>query len=93
MKLADYLPLPQRKEHDEARPLCIGSSLDLVIVGAETGPDARPCNPDWIRSIRDECRAQKIPLFVKSIGDRKPIPRDLLIRELPEFRGENPKEK
>ena len=90
VKLAPYLAVPQRKEYGDPRPLCIGPSLDWVVVGAETGHDARPCDPDWIRSIRGECRDHKIPLYVKSLGDRKEIPLDLRIRELPDFRGENP---
>lgn len=30
--------------------------LDWVIVGGESGPNARPMHPDWARGIRDACR-------------------------------------
>jgi protein gp37 len=36
------------------------AKLDLVIVGGESGEqkvDVRPMNPDWVRSIRDQCKA------------------------------------
>ena len=42
--------------------------VDWVIVGGESGPKARPCDIDWIRSIRDQCRAAGVPCFVKQLG-------------------------
>ena len=43
-------------------------ALDWVIVGGECGPKARPCNLEWIRSIRDQCQAAGVPCFVKQLG-------------------------
>lgn len=43
--------------------------IDWVIVGGESGPKARPMHPDWARSIRDECRAAKVPFFFKQWGE------------------------
>jgi protein gp37 len=45
-----------------------GRGLDWIIVGGESGPKARPCDVAWIRSIRDECAAAGVPLFVKQLG-------------------------
>lgn len=42
--------------------------IDWVIVGGESGHNARPCDLQWIRSIRDECQAVDVPCFVKQIG-------------------------
>lgn len=42
--------------------------LDWVIVGGESGHGARPCNIEWIRSIRDQCAAASVPVFVKQLG-------------------------
>jgi protein gp37 len=39
--------------------------LDWVIVGAETGPGARPMAHDWARRIRDDCKRLHIPFFFK----------------------------
>lgn len=44
--------------------------VDWVIVGGESGPGARPCNVDWIRAIRDQCSAARVPCFVKQLGSR-----------------------
>jgi protein gp37 len=41
--------------------------IDWIIAGAETGPGARPCNPDWLRSVRDQCQAASIPFFLKQV--------------------------
>ncbi|MEM3587936.1 MAG: phage Gp37/Gp68 family protein [Candidatus Jordarchaeaceae archaeon] len=46
--------------------------LDWVIAGGETGPNARPMHPDWVRSLRDQCRAAKVPFFFKQWGEWVP---------------------
>ena len=47
--------------------------LDWVIVGGESGPDARPMHPDWARSLRDQCQAAGVPFFFKQWGEWAPI--------------------
>lgn len=44
------------------------SGIDWVIVGGESGPRARPMRAEWVRSIRDQCLAQNVPLFFKQWG-------------------------
>lgn len=44
--------------------------LDWVIVGGESGPDARPMHRDWARSIRDQCAAANVAFFFKQWGGR-----------------------
>lgn len=39
--------------------------LDWVIVGGESGPGARPMNPDWARKVRDDCQAAGVAFFYK----------------------------
>lgn len=51
-----------------------GMEIDWVIVGGESGPGARPMHPEWVRSIRDQCQAARVPFFFKSWG--KHIPYD-----------------
>lgn len=43
-------------------------SVEWVIVGGESGPGARPCHVDWIRSIVAQCREKGVPVFVKQVG-------------------------
>ena len=42
--------------------------VDWVIVGGESGPGARPMEPDWARSIRDKCLSGGTPFFFKQWG-------------------------
>ena len=42
-----------------------GPQLDWVIVGGESGPGARPMDEDWVRAIRDQCKAAGVPFFYK----------------------------
>lgn len=58
-------------------------SLDWVIVGGESGPGARPMDPDWARSLRDQCRDAGVAFFMKQMAKKSPIPADLLVREWP----------
>ncbi len=44
--------------------------VDWVIVGGESGPNARPCNIDWISSIVRQCEDAGVACFVKQIGAR-----------------------
>jgi protein gp37 len=41
--------------------------LDWVILGGESGPNARPMHPDWARSVRDQCQAAWVPFFLKQM--------------------------
>lgn len=45
-----------------------GSGIDWIVVGGESGNDARPMHPDWVRSIRDQCAAAEVPFFFKQWG-------------------------
>lgn len=43
--------------------------IDWVIVGGESGPDARPMHPDWTRMLRDQCIWAEVPFFFKQWGE------------------------
>lgn len=60
--------------------------LDWIIVGGESGPNARPMHPAWARSIRDQCVAARVAYFFKQMTKKGPIPDDLLVREFPHAR-------
>jgi len=45
------------------------SGLDWVIVGGESGPNARPMHPDWARTLRDQCAAASVPFLFKQWGE------------------------
>ncbi len=56
---------------------CLGShhfspSVDWVICGGETGPNARPMHPDWPMLLRDQCREAEVPFFFKQWGEWAP---------------------
>ncbi len=42
--------------------------LDWLIVGGESGLNARPLDPAWPRSLRDQCLAAGVPYFFKQWG-------------------------
>jgi protein gp37 len=44
--------------------------IDWVVVGGESGPRARPCDLAWIRSIKEQCQAAGVPVFVKQMGSK-----------------------
>lgn len=47
-----------------------GGGINWVIVGGESGPKARPCNVEWIRSIVRQCAEAGVPCHVKQLGTK-----------------------
>jgi protein gp37 len=46
--------------------------IDWLIAGGESGPGARPVNPAWVRSLRDQCSLAGTAFFFKQWGGRTP---------------------
>ena len=42
--------------------------IDWVIVGGESGPNARPVDPAWVMDLRDQCLKARVPFFFKQWG-------------------------
>lgn len=59
----DYNPLLRQWE---TRPN--NGGLHWIIVGGESGPNARPMHPAWARSLRDQCQAAGVAFFFKQWG-------------------------
>lgn len=71
--------------------------ISWVIVGGESGPGARPCDPEWIRALVTQCQAAGVAAFVKQLGSHwaqangwggkgglpEQWPEDLRVREFP----------
>lgn len=51
--------------------------IGWVIVGGESGPGARPMNPEWPRKLRDECAEAGVPFFFKQHGEWAPAPENI----------------
>jgi protein gp37 len=61
--LTGFVSIYQRKNWQKI------AALDWVIVGGETGSKARPMHPDWVRSIRDQCKETSTPFYFKQWGE------------------------
>jgi len=48
---------------------------DWIICGGESGHNARPMHPDWVRSLRDQCESANVPFFFKQWGEWSPSPK------------------
>lgn len=75
------------------------AGVNLVIVGGESGPGARPCSVEWVRDIVRQCAEANVACFVKQLGSNvEPFicladpkggnpdewPKDLRVRQMPE---------
>jgi protein gp37 len=65
------------------------TSVNWLICGGESGTHARYMNPDWARSLRDQCNTADVPFFMKQMSgrtkvEREAIPADLAVREWPQ---------
>ncbi len=76
---ADHLrQVPASTRFISAEPL-LGSLSNLkldgihwLISGGESGPGHRPCNPEWVRDLRDRCQFAGVAFFHKQWGGRTP---------------------
>lgn len=64
--------------------------IDWVIVGGESGPHARPMQPDWVVDIMEQCERAGVKFFFKQWGgtNKKKTGRQLqgkIYDEMPEF--------
>lgn len=64
--------------------------VDWVVVGAESGPNRRLCDLQWVRNIVWQCGKAGVPVFVKQLDiggkletDIRKFPEDLQIRQVP----------
>jgi protein gp37 len=46
--------------------------IDWLIAGGESGHRHRPVEEEWVRQLRDLCRANRVPFFFKQVGGRTP---------------------
>lgn len=91
--LLGELDLTDIKRWNALMPSFRWPSLNWIITGGESGPGARPFNPDYARKLRDQCADAKISFFMKQMGGKRkpfpPIPDDLMVREFPFTCGEH----
>jgi protein gp37 len=58
-------PLPAMRCRQYLRGVTGDQRVSWVIAGCESGPDARPCDVAWLRSLRDQCARAGVPFFLK----------------------------
>jgi protein gp37 len=59
--------------HRHSGSCSIYARINWVIAGGESGHGARPVHPDWIRGLRDQCKASGVPFFFKQWGEYAPV--------------------
>ncbi len=77
-RLPIFLSAPTRRKTIICEPLLgpvdlrpyLGPGIVQVVAGGESGPDARPCNYDWILALRDACAAAGVSFYFKQTGAR-----------------------
>ena len=48
------------------------AGISWVIVGGESGPNARPMKPEWVLEVRNLCEEKEVPFFFKQWGGHTP---------------------
>jgi protein gp37 len=65
----------RQMKHDEASWLTFKDEprrphlIDGVFLGGESGPDARPMNPEWALQVYRDCKTAGVPFWFKQWGD------------------------
>ena len=65
-KFISFEPLLEKVELDAS--VVSLETIDWVIVGGESGANARPIEADWVIEIKDKCKKLDIPFFFKQWG-------------------------
>jgi protein gp37 len=47
-----------------------GEGINWVIAGGESGPNARPCQVEWLRDIQSQCETAGVAYFCKQFGSK-----------------------
>lgn len=58
---------------DALRDVVESGRIDWIILGGESGPNARPMHPAWAREIRDLALGANVPLILKQWGEHAPV--------------------
>ncbi len=77
-RLPHFLSLPIRHKQIICEPLLerislspyLGPQIERVLVGGESGPEARVCDYDWVLDLRAQCREQGVPFCFRQTGAR-----------------------
>jgi protein gp37 len=64
--------------------------IDWVIVGGESGPQSRPFDLEWARSLVAECRRAGVPCFVKQLGANRIMKASDLVGRAPIGKADDP---
>lgn len=73
-RINELVDIPARVHGLSCEPMCGAldlylSGIDWVICGGESGQNARPMSPDWVRNLRDQCTRNNVPFFLKQWGE------------------------
>lgn len=69
----DYINPPGMAVFNALMPVIEGQRIGWVIVGGESGGEARPMHPDWVRTLREQCAATGTPFHFKQWGQWKAL--------------------
>lgn len=72
----------------DLRPWLEQRHIDWVIAGGESGHDARPTHPNWIRALRDQCRTHDVPFHFKQWGHWSPQAQGASVTKIIELQDE-----
>lgn len=78
LRLPIFLRLPIRHRFIVCEPLLeavdlwryLTDKIEGVIVGGESGENARPCRYEWVLSIREQCVERGVPFTFRQTGSR-----------------------
>jgi protein gp37 len=101
LRVPQLLAIPAHRRGISAEPL-LGpinwtatarhfTAIDWVILGGESGPDARPCHMNWISDSQRQLAELGVPCFVKQLGAIPALPEENWIRHAERF-GRNLKD-
>ena len=75
---------------DEGQASSLLDDVHQVIIGAESGPNRRPCKLEWIRDIVRQCKEAGVACYIKQIPTDELHPRAVMKSRISTRREEWP---
>ena len=61
--------IPEKPIHFNNIASWLQQGISWLVAGGESGKGARPTHPDWVRTLRDQCKAANVPFNFKQWGE------------------------
>lgn len=78
-RLSDFMDIPAKVKWVRVTLPCpinlepFFYTINWVVCGGQTGPEAKPCHPGWVRKLKKQCQQANIPFSSRALVNGSPV--------------------